>query len=176
MRHPDTKPPGPSVRLIEDGEYTEAARIVLGSFRESTAATMEPRGVAEFEAFATADAMRARDANGAKTFVACLDGHVEGVLHITQGDHITLFFVSPARQRQGIGKALLATADAAGPLASVHASLNAVAAYQMLGFRATGPADLRNGIRYVPMRRLKHGPLDRDGPTSTQGEPSRDGR
>lgn len=64
------------------------------------------------------------------------------------------------RKRQGVAKGLL---QAAFPLAvapevltiTVNASPNSVAAYQSLGFRATTPEQVENGIRFVPMVRHK---------------------
>ena len=140
-------------RPIRADEYAAAARLVLAGFRADTAASMEPEGVVVFEAFAAAAAIRARDEAGGRTFIALLGDDLAGVLHVVRGDHVSLFFVDPARQRQGIGAALFATADAAGRLASVNSSLNAVGAYERLGFRATGAADLLDGIRFVPMAR-----------------------
>jgi len=149
-----SKPSALTVRPIADDEYAEAAHLVLDSFLDATAATMSPEGVAVVTAYATAESLRARDIAGARTIVAVADNAVVGVLHITDGTHIALFFVSPTRHRQGIGKALLAMAETDGvPLATVNASLNAIPAYERLEFHATGPAILRDGIRYVPMIR-----------------------
>lgn len=140
-------------RPIDPAEYEAASRLVLESFRAVTAATMRPEGVAVFEAFAAAAAIAGRDGAGDRTLVAVRGGVLRGVLHVTRGDHVALFFVSPAEQRHGIGRALFAAADSAGRLASVNSSLNAVGAYERLGFRAAGPAEERDGIRFVPMRR-----------------------
>ena len=58
-------------------------------------------------------------------------------------------------QRRGIGRGLLAAAFPAlahgmPPRVTVNAAPNSLAAYRRLGFRATGPEQVKNGIRSCP--------------------------
>lgn len=70
-----------------------------------------------------------------------------------EGTHITLFFVDEAYHRRGIGKALfaLARAEAEAEAITVNSSPYAVDIYQRLGFRATMPEQVMDGIRFTPM-------------------------
>lgn len=70
------------------------------------------------------------------------------------GSHIALFFVEEAYQRRGIGRALFKVALASAPPGgmTVNASPYAVPAYGRLGFVATDAEQVRDGIRYTPMR------------------------
>ena len=72
----------------------------------------------------------------------------------SEGAHIALFFVEEAFQRQGVGKALFQRIlpDAPGPVITVNASPFAVPVYQKLGFTALSGEQVRDGIRYTPMR------------------------
>ena len=77
------------------------------------------------------------------------------MLHVRDGEHISLFFVRPDRQGQRIGHALIEAADRTTPdhpLASVNSSTNAVRSYERYGFKASGPEQVSDGIRFVPMR------------------------
>ncbi len=75
------------------------------------------------------------------------------MLHVRDGEHISLLFVRPDRHGQGIGHALIERADRTTRLASVNSSTNAVRAYERYGFKASGPEQVSDGIRFVPMRR-----------------------
>ncbi len=90
--------------------------------------------------------------------VAELQGRIVGAIEVRNCDHISLFFIDGESQRKGIGQELWRRAlDACladrPDLArlTVHSSPNAVEAYQSLGFRAEGPEQTVNGIRFVPM-------------------------
>jgi len=141
------------VRQIETSEYEAAAQVVLTSFLDCVASSMEPRGITVFEEFSTAHAIRSRDASGCVTYVAIEDTQVVGVLHVKDGDHISLLFVLPDFQGKGIGNALIQKADQFKMLATVHSSTIALKAYESYGFRACGPEQLSDGIRFVPMQR-----------------------
>lgn len=72
--------------------------------------------------------------------------------------HVSLLFVDPIHQRNGIGLMLV---NAALRLIKIHApevrevtvnsSPNAVDAYKRFGFRVTGDLQFKNGIAFVPM-------------------------
>lgn len=141
------------IRLIAPSEYGLAAQLVLGVFQHSVASSMEPQGVKTFLEYSTSDSIRARDTSGCVTYVALMDSELVGVLHVKNGDHISLLFVRPELQGNGIGRALIRAADATHVLATVNSSTNAVRAYESYGFAASGPALVSDGIRYVPMQR-----------------------
>jgi ribosomal protein S18 acetylase RimI-like enzyme len=91
-------------------------------------------------------------------FVAEQAEALVGVVEGRDPGHISLLFVSPDRQRRGMGRELLRLIreefrrrrPGLGAL-EVHASPNAVAAYERYGFRPLGPERVENGIRFVLM-------------------------
>ena len=94
------------------------------------------------------------------TLVANLDGRTLGMCSFRDGHHITLFFVLPEFQGQGIGRKLF---DAAAERVrrnvpgvtklEVHSSPVAVPVYEALGFAVAGPEEVEGGMRYIPMER-----------------------
>lgn len=146
----------PDIRRIAPGEskeYDAAAQLIAATFEQCVAHSMDARGIETFLAYAAAPALRARDAAGCATYVAYDGGALVGVLHVRDGEHISLFFVRPDRHGQGIGHALIERADRTTRLASVNSSTNAVRSYERYGFKASGPEQVSDGIRFVPMRR-----------------------
>jgi GNAT superfamily N-acetyltransferase len=141
------------IRRIDESEYEAASRIVLDCFAHSVAASMDAQGIAVFEEFAQAEAIRSRDALGAATYVAMEAGNTVGVLQGKDDGHIALLFVRPTRQRQGIGRKLICAADKTARLLTVNSSVNAVPSYESYGFCVCGAEQVVNGIRFVPMKR-----------------------
>ena len=137
----------------ESKEYDAAAQLIAATFEQCVAHSMDARGIETFLAYAAAPALRARDAAGCATYVAYDGGTLVGVLHVRDGEHISLLFVRPDRHGQGIGHALIERADRTTRLASVNSSTNAVRSYERYGFKASGPEQVSDGIRFVPMRR-----------------------
>ncbi len=86
--------------------------------------------------------------------VAVQENKLVGVLAISDKSHIKYFFVDPARQRLGIGKKLWHCAMQGGKFGSsitVRSSLFAVPVYERLGFKATEPPQMFNGLHYQTM-------------------------
>ena len=75
------------------------------------------------------------------------------------GRHVSMLFIRADGQRSGIGRGFLHIAiktcrersDACGVI-TVNSSPNAVAAYERLGFAATGNERCVHGIRFIPMQ------------------------
>lgn len=103
---------------------------------------------------------------GAFGLVACVGQQIVGYAEL-QGpdrmlsgrDHLSLLFVAPAWQRRGVARRIVADIlDRLGRLPdrpamlTVNAAPRAVEAYRRLGFVATGPEAMRDGIRAVPMQ------------------------
>lgn len=88
-------------------------------------------------------------------------GELLGVIEIRNNAHLSLLFVSPDHQRQGIGKQLLAAAikwtvheDPNLKKLTVHASPNSVRAYEKLGFSTISAEKEVNGIRFTSMEKV----------------------
>jgi ribosomal protein S18 acetylase RimI-like enzyme len=146
------------IRPMQPDEVLAVVGLVVRSFRQSVAPLYSPQGVAEFLAYASAESMLRRLREDHFVLVALQAGQLVGMVEVRHQEHISMLFVEPQRQRQGIGGALLAQAvqvmRAARPdLAevSVNSSPNSVEAYTHFGFLATAPQQEKNGIQFVPM-------------------------
>jgi GNAT superfamily N-acetyltransferase len=147
------------IRSIAPTDAKAAAQLVAGVFSQDVGPSYRAEGVAEFLGYASPEAFAARLAKGHVGFVAEDErGELVGVVEVRDLCHVSLLFVSGAQQRQGIGKALISQAVAAcrrgnqaTTTVTVNASPNSVAAYERYGFRASGPEQERDGIRFVPM-------------------------
>lgn len=129
-------------------------------FDQFVAPHYQTEGVAEFHRYASVEALSQRHKAGHITLVAEHSGKLAGMLHLRAPCHVAMLFVQSSLQRSGIARALLASADDANCEFTVNSSPNAVAAYERLGFRATGSEQCVHGIRFVPMQRLS--PNDRN--------------
>lgn len=90
--------------------------------------------------------------------VAANDGQVVGMIDMRGGYQISLFFVDPSHQGQGIGRCLLDHAISKCcqlkpdiEEIKVHSSVWAVPIYEKLGFKQTNPMQEENGIRFVAL-------------------------
>ena len=86
--------------------------------------------------------------------VAVSDESLVGVLAIGDSSHVKYFFVHPAFQKLGVGRQLWQFALDGGLLrntVTVRSSLFAVAVYARLGFKATEPPSVFNGMHYQNM-------------------------
>ena len=92
--------------------------------------------------------------------VAEMGFEVCGMIMIRDANYVAQFFVQGEFQGKGIGSALwrfaLANALAAGGNGefTVRSSVAAKPVYRRLGFEPTGPAEIQQGFRFVPMRRI----------------------
>lgn len=142
-----------NIRRIETSGYESASQIILSSFRDAVVGSMEPQGVKIFEEFATAEGMHLRDDAGWATYVALDKIRIVGTLHVKKGKHISMLFVLPAFQKQGIGRAPINAADQSERLETVHSSLNAANSRKSYEFCISGQEQLANGVRFAPMQR-----------------------
>ena len=168
-RTPHYREMTPHYREMTEEEAPAALALVLRVFDEFVRPDFSGEGAAEFERAARELILR-RPA-GHRVSVADDDGGIVGVIDVRDGEHVALFFVEAARQRTGIGRGLLrhalelARPDLPEPATvTVNSSPWAVPAYERLGFRAIGPERELNGIRFMPMERVRRfAPVDRAG-------------
>lgn len=87
------------------------------------------------------------------------DPGIAGYIAFKEGRHVAMLFVAPERQRQGIGKALMAAAleHRRVDRVTVRASHNAVPSHEKNGFVTTGPPGELHGLKYVPMEPICDG-------------------
>ena len=93
-----------------------------------------------------------------KYLVGLTGRDLAGVVAVRDGKHLFHLFVAPQFQRHGIARQLLQAARSVAIASgneegfTVNSTSFAVAVYERLGFRATGPRVEKNGIAFVPMR------------------------
>lgn len=151
-------------RLATLEDLPAASRLVRQVFAEQVAPLYQEEGCALFYRFIEPEVWAERERTGQHTWLAFDGRKLAGVAHVRSGRQLSLLFVEVDRQRRGAAKGLLAqivAALGAGPL-DVHASPNAVAAYERLGFKRLGAEVTESGLRYIPMRREIR-PDDNDG-------------
>ncbi|WP_305856646.1 GNAT family N-acetyltransferase [Balneatrix alpica] len=141
------------IRAMQPQDAAAVSRLCLAAFQQAVAPTLSAEGVATFASIAAAEAFLARMAGDNLLWVAEQDGQVQGVIELKEGRHIAMLFVDPQMQRQGVGKALLATAlqHARVTQVTVKASLSSVPAYQHYGFVCSDEVGESAGLIYQPM-------------------------
>ncbi|PTY01831.1 GNAT family N-acetyltransferase [Opitutaceae bacterium EW11] len=142
------------IREASVADLSEAARLSAEVFMEAVAPLYSAEGTRVFLDYASVAAWRERHERGQRTWLALDQSRMIGVLHIRDGNHVSMFFVDTAHQRHGIGRCLLrhAIAELGVGEFTVNSSPNSVAGYEKLGFAATGPEEEKFGIRFTPMK------------------------
>jgi GNAT superfamily N-acetyltransferase len=138
------------------GEEQTVLALVLRGFDRFVRPDFSDEGVAEFTRVARSFVVEHPE--GHHVTVAERDGQVVGMIDVRDSSHVSLFFMEPAEQGRGLGRALLTAAlakwsatGAAESAVTVYSSPWAVPVYERLGFLATGPETEHKGIRAVPM-------------------------
>ncbi|MFA0815719.1 MAG: GNAT family N-acetyltransferase [Anaerofustis sp.] len=133
-----------------DQDFAAAMELVRRVFLQLTAPDYEESGIRTFLDFienkSTGDLL--------DTYCAYNEAQLIGVISTRNaGSHLSLFFVTDAFQRQGVGKLLFETVLEASSSAefTVHSSPYAVDIYRKLGFEPLGSECVSDGIRYTPM-------------------------
>ncbi len=141
---------------IRKGEEVRVFDLVKSGFDEFVLPDLTEEGAKEF--FRAAREMIYDRPAGHFLLIAKSSSNIVGVIDVRDNSHICLFFVARAYQQKGIGRGLLEQAlalsierDPAITAVDVHSSLFSVQAYQRLGFQQSKPAQIVNGIRFVPM-------------------------
>ncbi len=147
-------------RLRED-KLRDALELVWEVFDEFEAPDYEEMGVKTFQHFIEYHAMRDRLDKGEMKLWGCYqNSYLVGVVALREGQHISLLFVRKKFHHLGIASRLvrIAISDVKAqkpeiPQITVNSSPYAVGFYKAVGFKALGPEEKRDGIRYTPMRR-----------------------
>jgi len=137
------------------GEEEQVCELVLDVFMKDVAPCFSGDGIAEFRKYASPVALTERAEDGHVVLVAEMDYEPVGMIEVRQEEHICFFFVDRAHQGKGIGTKLLHEAiDLCGkpPFLTVNSSPNSVQVYEQLGFTATDEEQIKNGIRFTPMK------------------------
>jgi GNAT superfamily N-acetyltransferase len=131
----------------------------MAAFHTSVARHYAPHGLDSFAAYADPASLVRRQRAGHRSWVALVEGTVVGLVEVRVPAQVSMLFVTPERQRRGVGTALLERGlqDLNGreprPAAiTVQAAPNAVAFFAGRGFVEAGAAREKDGVRFVPMR------------------------
>lgn len=146
------------IRPMNPGEETGVCDLVMRVFTEFVAPGYGPEGLKEFHKYVDPAALLKRSEAGHFVLIAAVQGQLAGVIEMRHHEHICLLFVDRQFLRRGIAKALLLQAlDVSRQhnpdleRVTVNSSPYAVPVYEKLGFVQTGPEQVKNGIRFVPM-------------------------
>ena len=142
--------------FFEKDQREAVSRLIEGTFNQFVAAHYPPEGVGAFRKYVHPRAILERAENECYLILLALSGdQVVGMVELRSGRHVSLMFVAAEHQRRGLGRELLRRArlevEAQPGYLTVNSSPNAVPAYERMGFRATGPAQQRDGVIFVPM-------------------------
>lgn len=135
---------------IEQQDLALALALVERVFLQFEAPDYAPEGIATFRAF-----LHDPEAVAALTFYgATVEEQLVGILATRGSSHIALFFVEPCFQRQGIGRALFLAAKKVcnTDVMTVNSSPYAVEIYRRLGFLPISGEQMKDGIRFTPMK------------------------
>jgi GNAT superfamily N-acetyltransferase len=146
------------IRPMEPDEIQTVSELVFRSFRNNVAAYYSEEGAETFFNYTNPKELAERRQKDHFFLVAVRDRQIIGMIEIRNNNHISLLFVEPLRQYQGVGKKLLEKAVAiirqADPQAlslTVNSSPNSVEAYKRFGFAPTDSFQEKNGIQFLPM-------------------------
>jgi len=140
---------------VEDAPAISA--LVTASVREHIASSLSDAGLSHLLSEMTTENQAKRIRNGYQFFVALESDTLVGTAAIRLPSHLYYLFVDTQHQRRGIGRQLwnhardwIASSTNHGPI-TVNSSLNAITAYERLGFAIAGPPEENHGVRYQPM-------------------------
>ncbi len=147
--------------MIEDfkpGDEAVLSLMIRRAFEIYIAPDYSDEGLRTFREFTEPDAILRRFQNGDVILCYREEGRIVGVLDVREGNHICQFFVEPDCHGKGIGRTLMSELvrrlEGQFDSITVNASLYAVKIYEKLRFRATGGKEEKDGIVYIPMKRI----------------------
>jgi predicted GNAT family N-acyltransferase len=147
-----------TIRSIENADVENAFAVIKKAFDKFVAPGYSDEGVNEFYKYAGVQGLKERISNDIILVAETPEEKIVGVIEIRNHNHICLFFVDLEYHNNGAAKKLLSSAlDLCGAqkIIEVNASPYAVPIYEKLGFKKQASEQLTNGIRYIPMTKLR---------------------
>jgi GNAT superfamily N-acetyltransferase len=127
-------------------------------FDEFIAPDYEPEGVEEFYDYISPKQIEKRTQNTHRMLFVTKEETLVGLAEFKNHQHLSMLFITPKHQRQGIGTTLLKviieqcrTVQPTLKKITVNSAPSAVTAYRCMGFKRTGKKRSIKGIRFVPM-------------------------
>jgi len=148
-----------NIRKLETSEIEEALNLVWKVFEEFEAPDYSDEGVQEFKNFIVPENYIEKLQKTELIMWGCLiDTKIVGVITSRPPCHIALLFVDKEYHKKGIARSLFnkvldyykETSDHTE--ITVNSSPYALEAYRRLGFIETDTEQLKNGIRFIPMK------------------------
>lgn len=146
------------IRPCEDRDLAAMAALFRASALEFIVHESPPEGACTFLRENDEEGLRGYVRSGHVYHVAFDGDQLAGFIAIRNNDHLYHLFVDSRWHRQGLARRLWEVARGAaiarGGAGSftVNASSYAVPAYEVLGFKRTGPLQLVKGLKSNPMR------------------------
>jgi len=127
--------------------------ICCTAFSRSIADTLPEEGKTTFANIAASNAFLGRMKGDNLMLVAENDKKIEGIIELKESRHVAMLFITPERQKKGIGRKLLSSAlkHAKVGTVTVSASLPSIPAYEKYGFECKGEVKESAGLIYQPM-------------------------
>jgi GNAT superfamily N-acetyltransferase len=146
------------IRPVRPDEYEKASALVLDTFDHDVAPLYVSSGIDVFHAYAAPEAMMSRTGSGHVLLVAEMDAALVGVAEVRDYNHLSLLFVTPRVQNNGVGRKLLTeiirlirSRHPSQTTITVNSSPNAVEAYKRMGFQTASAPQRKDGIDFVPL-------------------------
>lgn len=144
---------------LQENEIKTAIELIQSVFDEFIAPDYSSEGVISFMNYIQPTMMRRRLRIEDVFIITARDkDELAGIIEMRNSNHISLLFVRKEYQGRGIGRRLfedaLAQCREANPALStisVNSSPYAIPIYEKLGFRSTGPEEIKDGIRFTSM-------------------------
>ncbi|WP_087500821.1 GNAT family N-acetyltransferase [Pseudomonas sp. SID14000] len=143
------------IRKLTPDDLPHASALCLDAFMQAVAPSLSAQGVETFTKVAAPKAFAERMQDDNLMLVCVMDGAITGLIELKEGRHVTMLFIAPRWQRQGIGRRLMSAAleHARVEVVTVRASLSSVPAYQRYGFNLAGEVGEFAGLAYQPMEK-----------------------
>ena len=148
-----------NIRKLKTSEIEEALNLVWKVFEEFEAPDYSDEGVQEFKNFIVPENYIDKILKSELIMWGCfIDTKIVGIITIRPPCHIALLFVDKTFHRKGIARSLFNTVldhykkTSEYTEMTVNSSPYALEVYRRLGFVDTDTEQLKNGIRFVPMK------------------------
>lgn len=142
------------IKKIIQSEKGDAMQLAWSVFLEYESPDYSDAGINTFRDF-----INSEDAiNRLEIYGAYEGGTLVGIIATRDGgNHIALFFVDGKHHRQGIGRKLFESVlkNSTSEIITVNSSPYAKETYHKLGFEDTDEEQVKEGMRFIPMKYKK---------------------
>ena len=144
---------------MQEGEEKDVCVFVLPVFNEFVAPQYSEEGIKEFLKYLEPHYLSERCQEDDFVLLATSVGRIVGMIELVKNSHISLFYTDGRLHGIGNGRELLKRSleicmknEPALTEITVNSSPNAVNIYEKLGFSVTKAEQIKNGIRFIPMK------------------------